>query len=88
MTNEEKKQPPLRKMGDLMREDEDKVLARVKAELREEQARLEDILGSPKATMMKLMRFILNEPDIEGTVIERYIDLTVQEKAPEIYKPR
>jgi len=50
--------------------------------------RYEDILGNPKATMMKLMRFILNEPDIEGTVIERYIDLTVKEKAPEIYKPR
>lgn len=50
--------------------------------------RYEDILGNPKATMMKLMRFIMNEPDIEGSVIERYIDLTVQEKAPEIYKPR
>ena len=50
--------------------------------------RYEDILGNPKATMMSLMRFILNEPNIEGTVIERYVDLTVQEKAPEIYKPR
>ena len=37
---------------------------------------------------MKLMRFILNEPNIEGTVIEKYVDLTVKEKAPEIYKPR
>ena len=51
--------------------------------------RYEDILGRPKETMMKLMRFILNEPaSLEGTVIERYVDLTVQEKAPEIYKPR
>jgi hypothetical protein len=50
--------------------------------------RYEDILGNPKATMMSLMHLILNEPNIEGTVIERYVDLTVQEKAPEIYKPR
>jgi hypothetical protein len=37
---------------------------------------------------MKLLKFILNEPHIEGTIIEKYIDLTVKEKAPEIYKPR
>ena len=34
------------------------------------------------------MKFIINEPNIEGTVLERYIDLTVAQKAPEIYKPR
>jgi hypothetical protein len=39
--------------------------------------RFEDIINNPKPTMMKLMRFILNEPKIEGTVIEKYIDLTV-----------
>ena len=50
--------------------------------------RYEDIIGNPKDTMMKLMRFIINEPEIEGTLIERYVDLTVKEKAPEIYKPR
>jgi hypothetical protein len=50
--------------------------------------RFEDIITNPKPTMMKLMRFILNEPNIEGTVIEKYIDLTVKEKAPEVYKPR
>jgi hypothetical protein len=38
--------------------------------------------------MMKLLKFILNEPNLEGTLIEKYIDLTVKEKAPEIYKPR
>lgn len=38
--------------------------------------------------MMKLLKFVLNISDIEGTVIEKYIDLTVAEKAPEIYKPR
>jgi hypothetical protein len=50
--------------------------------------RYEDILGEPKATMMKLMRFVLNEPNLEGTRIERYVELAVQEKAPEVYKPR
>jgi len=34
------------------------------------------------------MSFILNEPNLEGTVIEKYIDLTVAEKAPQVYKPR
>jgi hypothetical protein len=50
--------------------------------------RYEDIINNPKPTMMKLMRFILNEPNIEGTMIEKYVDLTVKEKAPEVYKPR
>ena len=50
--------------------------------------RYEDILTNPKNTMMQLMKFIINEPNIEGTRIEKYIDLTVSEKAPEIYKPR
>ena len=48
----------------------------------------EDILANPKIAMMKLMKFVLMEPNLEGTVIEKYIDLTLQEKAPEIYKPR
>mmetsp|Transcript_17618 Transcript_17618/g.16856 ORF Transcript_17618/g.16856 Transcript_17618/m.16856 type:complete len:157 (-) Transcript_17618:42-512(-) len=34
------------------------------------------------------MKFILNEPNIEGTLIEQYINLAVGEKAPEVYKPR
>ena len=38
--------------------------------------------------MMKLMKFILCNSELEGTIIEKYIDLTVNEKAPEIYKPR
>jgi len=38
--------------------------------------------------MVSLFKFILNTPNLEGTVIERYIDLAVKEKAPEIYKPR
>ena len=50
--------------------------------------RYEDILNDPKPTMVKLFKFILNTSHIEGTVIEKYIDLAVSEKAPEIYKPR
>lgn len=50
--------------------------------------RYEDILGDPKAVMMKLMRFILNESSLEGTQIERYVEMAVKQKAPEVYKPR
>ena len=38
--------------------------------------------------MMNLMKFILNERDLEGTIIEKYIDITASEKTPEVYKPR
>lgn len=38
--------------------------------------------------MMKLFKFILLEQDLEGSNIEKYIDLVVKDKAPEIYKPR
>ena len=48
----------------------------------------EDILGNPKQAMMELMKFLLLNPNLEGTAIERYIDLALKEKAPEIYKPR
>lgn len=34
---------------------------------------------------MNLFAFVLNEPDLENTVIARYVDLAVKEKAPEIY---
>jgi len=50
--------------------------------------RFEDILHNPKDTMMSLMRFILNEKSIDGSNMERYIDLAVKDSAPEIYKPR
>lgn len=50
--------------------------------------KFEDIMFNPKIALMKLMKFVLNEPEIEGTLIEHYVDLAVQEKAPEIYKPR
>jgi hypothetical protein len=50
--------------------------------------RFEDLLTNPKPNLMNLMRFILNESNLDGTVIEKYIDLAVKEKAPEVYKPR
>jgi hypothetical protein len=34
------------------------------------------------------MKFILNENDLSGTVIEKFIQLGTQEKAPEVYTPR
>ena len=50
--------------------------------------RFEDVITTPKDTMMKLFKFLLNTTEIEGTNIEKYIDLAVKENAPEIYKPR
>lgn len=50
--------------------------------------KFEDILANPKKVFTGVMSFLLNKPDISGTVIEKYIDLAVSEKAPEIYKPR
>lgn len=38
--------------------------------------------------MTNLMQFILNVDSIEGTKIAKFIELGVQEKAPEVYKPR
>lgn len=34
------------------------------------------------------MKFILNVPSIEGTIIESYINLNEKEQPPVIYKPR
>lgn len=50
--------------------------------------RFEDILNNPKPTMLSLFQFILNTTDLSNTRIAHYIDLAVQEKAPEVYKPR
>lgn len=38
--------------------------------------------------MNDLFKFILNSNDLSGTNIEKYIELVVKEKAPQIYKPR
>ena len=45
-------------------------------------------MTNPKDTMTGLFKFLLNTPNVEGTNIEKYIDLAVKENAPEIYKPR
>jgi hypothetical protein len=49
----------------------------IKAKVPAHIIRYEDILRNPKPTMMNLMKFIIGEPNIEGTMIEKYIDLTV-----------
>ena len=50
--------------------------------------RYEDIVLQPKPTLFELVKFILNVRTLEGTRIERYIELACQERAPEVYKPR
>ena len=41
--------------------------------------RYEDILDDPKPALMKLMGFLLNEYSLEGTRIEKYIDIAVKD---------
>ena len=50
--------------------------------------RYEDITLQPKPTLTELIKFILNVRSIEGTKVERYIELACMEIAPEVYKPR
>ena len=50
--------------------------------------KFEDIIIDPRPTMSKLFSFVLNEPDLENSVIEKYVELGLKEKAPEIYQPR
>lgn len=50
--------------------------------------RFEDILSRPRPCLSSLMKFIFGVADIEGTLLERYIEIATSEKAPEIYKPR
>ena len=50
--------------------------------------RYEDIVLNPRPTLTELMKFVLNVRSLEGTRVERYIQLACQEKAPEVYKPR
>lgn len=35
-----------------------------------------------------MMKFILNVDSLKGSKIEKYIELGIKEKAPEVYKPR
>jgi len=50
--------------------------------------RYEDICKNAQASLTELFKFILNVESIEGTLIEKRIELAVKEKAPEVYKPR
>jgi hypothetical protein len=50
--------------------------------------RYEDITLNPVPTLKELMKFILNVNSIEGTRIERYVELACEENAPQVYKPR
>jgi len=50
--------------------------------------RFEDILAEPKRSYLNLMKFLLNKENLDGTVIEKIIDLAVGEQAPQLYKPR
>ena len=50
--------------------------------------RYEDVVLAPKPALTELLKFILNVESLEGTRVEKYIELACQEKAPEIYKPR
>ena len=51
--------------------------------------RFEDLLAEPKNTLMDLFRFLLNENDLEGTLIEALIDRHVENKnKKQVYKPR
>lgn len=50
--------------------------------------RYEDIVLDPRATLTELIKFILNVRTLEGTRVEKYIELACRETAPEVYKPR
>lgn len=50
--------------------------------------RYEDIVLQPQPTLTELLKFILNVSTLEGTRVEKYIELACRETAPEIYKPR
>ena len=50
--------------------------------------RYEDIVLDPRATLTDLVKFILNVRTLEGTRVEKYIELACRETAPEVYKPR
>lgn len=50
--------------------------------------RYEDIVLNPVPVLSELCCFLLNAESIQGTKVEKYINLACQEKAPEVYKPR
>ena len=50
--------------------------------------RYEDIVQSPEPTLKSLLEFILNVDTIQGTKVEHFLKIAVQEASPQIYKPR
>jgi hypothetical protein len=50
--------------------------------------RYEDIVSTPKYAMTELLKFVLNVESLEGTRLEKYIDLGTAIESPHIYKPR
>jgi len=45
-------------------------------------------MANPESVFPNLIKFILNVDSIEGTMIEKYIQMAVRDKRPENYKPR
>ena len=50
--------------------------------------RYEDMLTDPKYAFTELMKFVLNERDLSGRVIEKIIDIATEGKAPQFYQPK
>ena len=51
--------------------------------------RYEDMMSDPKTTLLDLFRFLLNEKDLEGTLIEALIEHHTKSKTiKQVYKPR
>ena len=51
--------------------------------------RFEDLLSDTKNTLLGMFRFMLNEEDLEGTLIETLIEHHTKSKAmKQVYKPR
>lgn len=50
--------------------------------------RYEDLLNRPGEVIPDLMKFVFNVPQIDGTLLQSYIDIAVAEGAQKTYKPR
>lgn len=50
--------------------------------------RYEDLVARPGEIMPDLMRFVFGTKDIDGTLLESYINIAVAEGAKKTYKPR
>ena len=51
--------------------------------------RYEDMMSNPKNTLLDLFRFLLNEKNLEGTIIEALVEQHTKSKTiKQVYKPR